>query len=84
MLLIDAAGGIPNPFESDMQWRRFNHHDLLDLHDDELEGERVMIGVARSAIIRNRFLTCDHELAWLNGRLAAVLGEQGRRTRTRR
>ena len=49
-MLIEAAGGVPEPYLSDMQWRRFHHQDLPDLHDDELDGERVMVGVARAAL----------------------------------
>ena len=82
--LLEAAGGGPDPYQSDMAYRRFCHQDLPDLHDDELEAERVMVAIARAAILRNRYLVCDRELGWLSERLGAVLGEQERRSRGRR
>jgi hypothetical protein len=82
-ILIEAAGGVPDPYKTDMQWRRFHHRDLLDLHDDELEAERVCVAIARAALLRDRFGGSDRELAWFTQRLASVLGEQERRSRRR-
>ena len=79
--LVEAAGGVPDPYESDMHARRFVHRDLLDLHDDEIEGERVMVGIAWAALVRNRYLACDRELGWFTERRSAVLAEIERRQR---
>lgn len=80
-MLVEAAGGVPSPYDTDAQSRRYSHRDLLDLHDDELEGERVMVGIAWAALVRTRYLGCEHELAWFTERRAAVLAEVTRRQR---
>jgi len=80
-VLVDAAGGVPDPYDSELQHRRYYHQDLLDLHDDELDAERVMVGIAKAALLRNRYLSCDRELGWFTDRLAAVLAEITRRQR---
>jgi len=80
-VLVTAAGGVPDPYHSDRQYRRLHHQDLLDLHDDELDAERIMVGIAKAALLRNRMLRCDRELAWFTERLATVLAEISRRQR---
>lgn len=83
--LLDAAGGVPDPFESDAQRRRYYHQDLLDLHDEELDAERIMVGIAKAALLRNRTLGRHRrEAAWFADRLAAVVAEMKRRQGTAR
>ena len=79
--LVEAAGGVPDPHVSDVDERRFHHRDLPDLHDDELDAERIMVGIAKAALLRQRYLHCDRELAWFTDRLAAVVAEISRRAR---
>jgi hypothetical protein len=79
--LVEAAGGVPDPQASDLQHRRYHHQDLLDLHDDELDAERIMVGIAKAALLRNRCLRCDREVTWFTDRLAAVVAEITRRQR---
>ncbi len=81
--LMEMAGGMPEPYSSDRQWRRYHHQDLLDLHDDELEGERVMVSIVWAALVRDRYIGGDRELAWFTERRAAVLAEVQRRQRPR-
>ena len=82
-MLVDAAGGVPRQYDSELGHRRYHHVDLLDLHDDELEGERVLVGIAWAALVRNRWLGDCPELAWFTERRAAVHAEVERRRRRR-
>ena len=79
--LVEAAGGRPDPCRSDLQFRRFFHEDLLDLDVDELDAERIMVGIAKAALLRNRYLDCERDVEWFTARLAAVLAEITRRQR---
>ena len=80
-MLIDAAGGVPDPYASMGQAARYRHEDLLDLTDEELEAERIMVGIAWAAIMRERWLSADRELEWFSIRRAKLASEQGRRQR---
>jgi hypothetical protein len=78
-MIIAAAGGVPSPFDGDADYRRFHHLDLRDLHDEELDAERIMVGVARAVLLRRRRQSSD--LDWFVDRLSAVLAEIARRQR---
>lgn len=79
--LVEAAGGVPDPYDSELQHRRFHHQDLPDLHEDELDAERIMVAIAKAALLRARYLRCERELAWFTERLAAVVADITRRQR---
>jgi hypothetical protein len=82
-MLVDAAGGVPRQYDSELQHRRYHHTDLMDLHDEELEAERALVILAWSALLRWRYGGCNQELAWFTQRRAAILAEVERRQRRR-
>jgi hypothetical protein len=78
--LVEAAGGVPEPFDSELQFRRYHHQDLVDLSDDMLEGERVLVMLAWSALVRNFWVSAtDPALVWFTERRASVAAAVARR-----
>jgi hypothetical protein len=83
--LVEAAGGVPRPYDSEREWRRLRHVDLPDLSDDMLEAERIMVGIAWAALTRSLWTSADDPtLAWFTERRAAVATAVERRQRQRR
>ena len=83
--IVDAAGGVPRPYDSEMHWRRFHHNDLADLGDDEIEAERILVMVAWAALVRCFWRRSDDPtLAWFTERRAAVTAAIERRKRQER
>jgi hypothetical protein len=83
--LVEAAGGMPKQYDSEMGWRRFHHADLLDMSDEMLEAERILVGIAWAALTRSLWTRADDPtLAWFTERRAAVAAAVERRQRQRR
>lgn len=80
--LVEAAGGMPHPYDSDMAARRFHHADILDMSDDMLEAERILVMMAWAALVRSLATRADDPmLAWFSERRAAVATAIERRQR---
>jgi hypothetical protein len=77
---VEAAGGVPRPYDSVEAFRRHLHEDLGEMDDEQLESERVMTSLAKAALIRNGLGGSD-EAGWFRGRLAAIIREVTRRQR---
>jgi hypothetical protein len=84
-MLVEAAGGMPKPYDSEMNWRRWHHADLVDMNDEQVEAERILVGVAWAALVRSLWMRADDPtLAWFASRRAAVAAAVERRRRQAR
>jgi hypothetical protein len=58
-MLVEAAGGVPRQYDSEMNWRRWHHADLVDMNDEQVEAERILVGVAWAALVRSLWIRAD-------------------------